>query len=342
MAKNEKSEIVPKRFPITDLIWIIIGGRKVQLLFLLMFILIFPFLAAFLKEFNKIVESRKQGNPDYNWPSYEDLWLMTKALAVLILVQNFMRFTLLSSATKLVSQRYSEQERQDRAKRQIDCIFKTGYFVFSVCFAYYVAKDSYFLPKSLGGKGYVKQMFRDFPYQGTEEFPLIREYLMVQLAYHTNSFIVHILSKPRNDFIEMLLHHSMTVFLIGLAYYMNYVTMSLLVLFTHDISDMFVYLTRVFVDTDFKKATLASYTLLMVSWAYTRLIVFPVELIATATYFNPVYEEIHGMWLLGGMLHFLLVLHFYWFYLLIKMGMRFATKGKVQDIQHKITSSNKN
>jgi len=283
------------------------------------------------------MEFRIQGNPDYPWPQYSDFWLTAKTVAALFVVQTFMKYALLPFTQKTISEKYQGQERTDRAKRQLDSIFKGSYFVFAIVFGYIVAKDSYFFPVLLGGRGEARLMFKDFPYQTTEEFPLIREYLLVQLGYHTHSFIVHVFSKPRNDFIEMLLHHSMTVFLISLAYLMNYVCGSLLILVTHDVSDFCVYLTRVFVDTNNTKATVVSYSLLMTSWIYTRLFIFPYELIYWGTYYSIAFEEIYGIWLMGAMLHFLLVLHIYWFYLLIKMGMRFAKKGTTKDLQHNLT-----
>jgi len=157
---------------------------------------------------------------------------------------------------------------------------------------------------------------------------------MIQLGYHLKSFLIHVWNKPKNDFMEMLLHHSMTVFLISLAYLMNYVTMSLLVLYSHDFADIFGCFVQTFVDTNRKWLTFTCYIMLLISWFYTRLWVFPNELIRASCYENTV--EIHGLFVMGGMLHFLLVLHVYWFYLFIRMGMRFLRTSHVEDIQHKI------
>ena len=334
--ENTLQSYIPKRFPITDIIWVVTRKSRMQVMFFLMFILLFPLLAAFLKEVNYIVEIRKLGNPLYSWPQYSDFWITAKTVLVLFALQSTVKFLALPFTESSISEKYQGRERHERAKRQADSIFKGCYFVFAFVFGYIVAKDSYFLPTSLGGKGEARLMFKDFPYQSTEGFPLIREYLLVQLGYHTHSFIVHVFSKPRNDFIEMLLHHSMTVFLISLAYLMNYVTTSLLVLFSHDLSDILVYGIRMFVDTNKTKVTFAIYILLVMSWAYTRLFIFPTEIIYWATYQANV--EIYGLWVMGAMLHFLLVLHIYWFCLLIKMGVKFIKKGRPQDTQHDLGS----
>jgi len=237
----------------------------------------------------------------------------------------------------VISERHHGKERLVRAEKLVEHLFKTIYFTFSFTLGYWVAKDSFFLPASLGGKGDVNLVWADFPYQSFETFPYIREYLMIQLGYHAQSFIVHILSKPRNDFMEMLLHHSMTVCLVSLAYLMNYVAISHLILFTHDLSDIFVCLTRTVMDTKINKAiSFASYISIMVTWFYMRLWIFPLDLLRMGAYECPL-EEVYGLGVLAGMAHVLLVLHVYWYILMIKMGVRFVKSGVPVDDMKKLS-----
>jgi len=214
------------------------------------------------------------------------------------------------------------------------------YFSFSVVYGYWVAYDSYFLPPSLGGKGDIDKMWTDFPYQGIETFPYIRGYLMIQLGYHLQSFIVHVCSKPRNDFMEMLLHHSLAVWLIALAYFMNYVIASHLVLFTHDLPDLFVYLTRTLMDTNQKKLTIFSYGSIMISWFYMRLYIFPVDIMRVSAYSNPIRDKMYGLPIMEAMVYVLLVMHVYWFILLAKMGWRFASTGVGVDTMKDLKEEN--
>ena len=132
---------------------------------------------------------------------------------------------------------------------------------------------------------------------------------------------------------EMLLHHVMTVFLIGCSYMMNYMNVSLVILFCHDVSDFTGYISKTLVDTNFGKLVFTSYLVLMIAWAYTRLYVFPTQLIFYATYGNDHYDEIHGMGILGAMLHVLAILHVYWYLLLIKIGLKFISTGEQKDMQ---------
>jgi ceramide synthetase len=156
----------------------------------------------------------------------------------------------------------------------------------------------------------------------------------MQLGYHLFSLFQHILKKPKNDYIEMLLHHLMTVALIGLAYFMNYVAISVIVLMVHDFSDVFGYIVRVFVDTNFKVVTLAAYLGLLISWLYLRLVVFPFDIIYYGLYLNLEIFDLPGTILLAVMLHCLVVLHLYWYYLFIQMGLKFLKTKTTQDTYH--------
>ena len=136
---------------------------------------------------------------------------------------------------------------------------------------------------------------------------------------------------------EMLLHHSITVLLVSLAYLMNYLPMSLLILFSHDISDAFVSYARFLVDTNSKYLAFFVYLFLIISWFYTRLIIFPFDLIRVSCYMNPMMHEMYGIGILGAMVHVLVLLHLYWFVLLINMGIKFVKTSTPEDTQQNLS-----
>ena len=53
------------------------------------------------------------------------------------------------------------------------------------------------------------------------------------------------LEKPRKDFYELVLHHIVTLALIGLSYRFHFTYMGVAVYITHDISDFFLAVSRV-------------------------------------------------------------------------------------------------
>ncbi len=130
---------------------------------------------------------------------------------------------------------------------------------------------------------------------------------------------------------------------------MNYVRIGTLVLFIHDVGDIFVNLTKALVDTYYTKCTAVSWFLLTNVWAITRLYIFPAWVIQSTCKWNcrlvdflVVFEGIqlvneehhHGYYFFNFMLMVLLMLHVYWFGLLVKFGVRMVKYGEKEDFSH--------
>jgi len=114
-----------------------------------------------------------------------------------------------------------------------------------------------------------------------------KTYYLVQFAYHFHSLIFQLFLAHRNDFVEMVLHHTCAIFLVGFSYSMNFLRVGSLVLFVHDTCDIISFLVKAVVDTNYTIAVVISYFLLLLSWGYMRLFVLPVYLIYTCWFDFP-------------------------------------------------------
>ena len=83
-------------------------------------------------------------------------------------------------------------------------------------------------------------MFEGFPHR--EHEILFKAYYLLQASYWAQQAIVLLLQleKPRKDYQELVLHHIITLALIGLSYRFHFTYMGLAVYITHDISDFFL------------------------------------------------------------------------------------------------------
>lgn len=112
----------------------------------------------------------------------------------------------------------------------------SSYFSAITGAGYFVMRDEKWFPSVLGGNGSIHEahlMMHDAPRSA------LKYYYFVQLGYHFHSLVFMVFFAPiRNDFIEMLLHHLVTIILIGGSYLANYCAMGALVAFTHDIGDV--------------------------------------------------------------------------------------------------------
>lgn len=83
-------------------------------------------------------------------------------------------------------------------------------------------------------------MYESFPHRALQ--PELKLYYLFQAAYWAQQAIVMLLGleKPRKDFKELVLHHIVTLALIGLSYRFHFTHMGIGVFLTHDISDFFL------------------------------------------------------------------------------------------------------
>lgn len=163
--------------------------------------------------------------------------------------------------------------------------------------------------------------------------PAFKAYYIGTMGYHVNDIFMHLLHPARNDFVEMFLHHIVTISLYGFSYMTSFIPAGALVMFFHDLSDTFTAMARCFTETTFKKMIAVSGVLMLASWFYTRLLVFPfviyygcfrVDIFKGAGFF--------GGHFFGYLLSVLFVMHVYWFSIMIRSVGRYFKTGATDDL----------
>lgn len=86
----------------------------------------------------------------------------------------------------------------------------------------------------------IRGMFKSFPHK-THDMRF-KFYYLFEAAYWAQQMLVMLLGleKPRKDFKELVMHHVVTLALIGLSYRFHFTYMGLAVYITHDVSDFFL------------------------------------------------------------------------------------------------------
>lgn len=171
--------------------------------------------------------------------------------------------------------------------------------------------------------------------------PLLRSFYLLQLSLWSFMAISHRFHESRHkDYFVMFGHHIATVTLIAVSWWAGTLRIGLLVLLIHDSSDIIV---------DFLKSSnylgydsssgvpLAEigFAANYVSWAYSRLWLFPTHLIYSTYYgidsFNVETDPGARMMkqkklqLCLALLSTVCIMSYYWFWLFVKMGIRLAT-----------------
>ena len=148
---------------------------------------------------------------------------------------------------------------------------------------------------------------------------------MFKISYHLYELVYTlVLQRKRPDFPEYVLHHMMTWSLIFFSYSLNMLPIGAAVMILHDVTDLLVTVFKLTVDITPVFTQIGVYIAMIVSWVYFRLWFFPSHVIKRLheecyegdnTCANISYPMLN---MLYAFLSGLMVLHIFWFYLMIK------------------------
>lgn len=162
------------------------------------------------------------------------------------------------------------------------------------------------------------------------------------MAYHLGGVVVHFVTTRKNDFIEMGLHHIVTLYLFSGCYMCNAWEVGSVFAFLHDIADITTNIVKAFAETDYSNITAVIFVIHMGIWFYTRNVLLPYMI------FKIFFMDIDfaGEWLIQPFFCYLLslmfMLHCFWFYMFLSMIHKFVRSGSTEDEQSKTVKEEKN
>lgn len=156
--------------------------------------------------------------------------------------------------------------RDERVIKACKNLFKFCYYIVWTSLGYYVIKDLEGLPPMMGGSGSLSNLFSDYPaWKKPQYFDL---FYCASIGYHLESAITFVFTPKTNDFVEMILHHVTTIFLILFSYHINTTQVGVLVLWLHHWSDIFTSGARACMDIK-NHARDVFFAGIIISWNYS-------------------------------------------------------------------------
>ncbi|KAM0791807.1 hypothetical protein ACM66B_004067 [Microbotryomycetes sp. NB124-2] len=100
----------------------------------------------------------------------------------------------------------------------------------------------------------------------------LKAYYLLQLSYWLQQMLVLILrlEKPRSDFVELVIHHIVTLWLVGWSYALNLTMIGTCIFVSMDIPDVFLALSKCINYLDYKRASEVSFVFFLCIWHYMR------------------------------------------------------------------------
>ena len=214
-----------------------------------------------------------------------------------------------------------------------------------------------------------KSLYINFPFNPVE--PGMMWYYLVQCAYNAEAMIslleisftvefqpiknkknqwqlpvcVEWSESCRGDFSEMFVHHVFTnLLIIGSSFY-RFHSIGSMVFLVHDISDIPVDLSKLANFLKWKTTTTICFASMCITWLMTRLFILPFIIWRSIIYESwlvclkhsvpPMYYNMFQP-IFVVLLGFLILLHFFWFTMFIRMGYFLIRKGEAHDLsEHK-------
>jgi hypothetical protein len=290
-----------------------------------------------LPEFTNDLTER---NPDYNFPKISDLSLTIVSVFFLIILKIGIEKLANPLSNRFISKKYTNP--QDEAnfglgkvyiKKLSTNMFKLIFYTIMVVFGYMLLSQLDYFPRSLGGSGELTNMFSvgypDAFYHWKPKY--FDMYYLTALGFCVTDLIwLVFIYELQSDFVLMLLHHVCTISLISFSYLTNWSNIGCIVLFLHDVGDIFVYLTRIVINTDLKSGIKMSTAVgLIIVYIYTRIYVFSdviLSIIRGVTW-GFTWPTIS----LTVFLCFLFIMHVNWVYLILKKILVGLVGGKIED-----------
>lgn len=229
-------------------------------------------------------------------------------------------------------------KKKAKQNRFMEQVYTALYFAIFGPFGLYVMKNA-----ESGSLWYFQttSMFEGFPHRSHDG--IFKAYYLLQASYWSQQAIVLLLQleKPRKDFKELVLHHVVTLALIGLSYRFHFAKMGIAVFITHDISDFFLATSKTLNYLD-SVITGPYFGTFIFVWIYLRHYINLHILWATLTEFRTVgpYElnwetQQYKCWISQiitfSLLFSLQAVNLFWLFLILRIAKNYVFSNVAQD-----------
>eukprot|EP01113_Clastostelium_recurvatum_P010356 TRINITY_DN1512_c0_g1_i1.p1 TRINITY_DN1512_c0_g1~~TRINITY_DN1512_c0_g1_i1.p1 ORF type:complete len:298 (+),score=48.21 TRINITY_DN1512_c0_g1_i1:198-1091(+) len=155
-----------------------------------------------------------------------------------------------------------------------------------------------------------------------------RAYFETEIAWYGSQLLTLIVQRDLKDYYAMLLHHLITPVEIYFSYHCGVGPTGLFIMFLHDTSDICLHVAKSLHIASYKRLTDIAFVFFAVVFFITRLVILPQ--LPYSYFFAPGNHRTSCRAALAYTCFVLVLLHAYWFYLIIRMIKRFASSGKVE------------
>ncbi|KJA30181.1 hypothetical protein HYPSUDRAFT_32286 [Hypholoma sublateritium FD-334 SS-4] len=196
-------------------------------------------------------------------PLYRKTWWDLPFIAYYIVVFSFIRESLSSKVSRPLA-KYFGIRNENKIDRFAEQMYALVYFTVFGAWGYRVMAQ-------LPSYWYNTSAFWD-AYPSWAIKPELKAYYLIQFAYWWQQLLVLILGleKPRKDYLELVAHHFVTLWLIGWSYITNHTLIGNAVYMSMDIPDAFLALSKLLNYIQWNTAKTYAFGVFFLIWTYFR------------------------------------------------------------------------
>ena len=243
----------------------------------------------------------------------------------------------------LIDQNQSPEMMHKKGHKIVENAFEASVYLISVFIEVILLRQTNFLPTYMGGTegSSIDNMYDDYPMY---HLPWgMRFFFFASLGLHILRFVQLLGSSQRkNDYYEMLLHHTLTFILFSGGYLMNFIPLGMLVILAIDFCNVWTHYAKVFAGTTWKNTCMFCGAMCWGTWFYCRLVCLPLVIYYACFALVEKIPDIDGsseatvLHILGVFLSLIMLLSIFWFYLISRMVLKAIREGDQHDEQSEV------
>jgi len=232
----------------------------------------------------------------------------------------------------------SEEEIEKVAEKVENHFFDAIFYFVSAYYGWLICKDYDWFPTYLGGNGDLANSFTDLPFAKYDA--QLPTYAFLTFGFRIESFITcGFLREHGNDYMEMLFHDIVTIFLFLGYIYGHWMPIGTLIVIVHDITDSPIHISKGLYSTKLADTSTYIFVIAQLMWLYLRLYAFPRIIYQLSQSSYPAdREQFNGIVpLCVGFLMALQCLHVLWFMMFQRINLAVIRKARgniLSDVGH--------
>ncbi len=232
-----------------------------------------------------------------------------------------------------LGKRSSRAKVQKFAQSSLEMVFYGAFTVFGLLV---VPNQEWFWPS--------KHWWADFT-TGKTLFmtDTLKAYYLLYAARYSQGMVSVFIEHKRKDFWEMLVHHFVTVSLIGISYVHGWNRVGAVVMILLDPADVPLHIAKQFkyvgdahggkIQKFMQSGADLFFVIFMLLFAVMRLGLYPYVVWSAHVEGREYFSYGLGAWTCIALLYILLLLQIYWFVLILKVAIKVITSGAAEDVR---------